>query len=245
MARQVAGFLPDAVAAVEKWQYRDFVKPVEIFVCASEDSFVRHTGLSRQARGAVVTKLFLSGKLMDPQFNVSTKAVLTHELSHLHLQQQLGVYHYNANVPAWFQEGLAVLVSGGGGAENVSEADAVKAVLAGRHFKPEAKGSFWFHKSAKSYGLEPHMFYYQASLFVKYLKELSDIRFGLFMLTIEDGRDFGRSFQRLYGTSIEEAWQDFVTLLRDRQRQMRFAGDPSCRPFWLLSSVPLPNLIRF
>ncbi len=241
LARQAAGFLPEAVSAVEKWQYRDFVKPVEIFVCASEDSFARHTGLSRQVRGALVTKLFLSGRLKDPQFNGSTKAILTHELSHLHIQQQLGVYHYNANLPAWFQEGLAVLVSGGGGAENVSEADAVKTILAGRHFKPEAKGSFWFHKSARSYGLEPHMFYCQASLFVKHLRDLSEIRFGLFMLSIEDGGDFGRSFKRLYGASIEETWQDFVTLLRDKQREMRFAGDLSCQSFSLPSSVPLPQ----
>jgi hypothetical protein len=225
LASQAAGILPDAVAAVEKWQYRDFVKPVEIYVCASEDSFVRYTGLSGQVRGAIVAKLFLSGKLKDPQFNGSMKAILTHELSHLHLQQQLGVYHYNANLPAWFQEGLAVLVSGGGGAENVSEADAVKAILVGRHFTPEAQGSFWFHRSAKSYGLEPHMFYRQASLFVKHLKDLSEMRFGLFMLAIEDGGDFGRSFQRLYGVSIEETWQDFVTLLRDKQSDMRFAGD--------------------
>ncbi len=239
LARQAAGFLSDAVAVVEKWQYRDFVKPVEIFVCASEDSFVRQTGMSKQVRGAIVTKLFLSGRLKDPQFNGSTKAILTHELSHLHLQQQLGAYHYNANLPAWFQEGLAVLVSGDGGAENVSEADAVKAILTGRHFKPEAQGSFWFHKSAESYGLEPHMFYCQASLFVKHLKDLSEIRFGLFMLAIEDGGDYDRSFHRLYGTSVEEAWQDFVTLLRDKQREMRFAGDLSFQSFSLPSLVPL------
>ena len=40
-------------------------------------------------------------------------AVLTYELSPLHLQQQLSVYDYSANVPAWFQEGFAVLASNG------------------------------------------------------------------------------------------------------------------------------------
>jgi len=225
LAKQVAGYLPESVTTVEKEQYRAFAKPVEIFVCASGDSFVRHTGLSKRVRGAIITKLFLSGKLKDPEFNGSIKAILTHELSHLHLQQQLGVYDYNANVPAWFQEGLAVLVSNGGGAENVNEADAVKAILGGKHFTPEPQGSFWFKKSGRSYGLDPHMFYRQASLFTGYLKKLSKIRFGLFMLAIEDGEEFDKSFHSFFGVSIDEAWQDFVTQLRHNLREMQLAGN--------------------
>lgn len=161
--------------------------------------------------------------MKNPEFNPTTKAILTHELSHLHLQQQLGVYHYNANIPAWFQEGLAVLVSNGGGAENVSEAETMKAILEGKHFTPEAEGSFWLHKSERSYGLEAHMFYRQASLFVGYLKKFSEIHFGLFMLAIEDGGDFDKSFRSVYGMSIDEAWQDFVEQLKNKQHEMRFA----------------------
>jgi len=224
LAEQVASSLPEAVSIIEKEQYRAFAGPLEIFVCASEDSFVSHAGLSKKVRGAIITKLFLSGKLNRPEFNESTKAVLIHELSHLHLQQQLGLYAYNAHVSAWFQEGLAVLVSNGGGAENVSEAEAVKAVVTGTQFAPEAQGSFWRKRSGSSYGLEPHMFYRQASLFVGYLKELSALQFGLFMLSIEDGEDFGGSFQRVYGMSIDEAWQDFVAQLRHKQCDMQFAG---------------------
>jgi hypothetical protein len=46
-------------------------------------------------------------------------ALLTHKLSHAHLgswMSQLGFWR----LPQWFKEGLAVLVSGGGGAEGVS-----------------------------------------------------------------------------------------------------------------------------
>ncbi len=222
LAKSVAEYLPEAIAAVEKKQYRSFAKPVAIYVCASEDSFASHTGLSKQIRGALTTKLFLSGKLERPEFRGTTKAILTHELSHLHLQQQLGVYRYSANLPAWFQEGLAVLVSGGGGAETASEGDAARAIVKGAHFTPEAQGSFFFHKSAKSYGLEPHMFYRQASLFVGYLRDLSTIRFGLFMLAIEDGKDFEKAFRSIYDMNIDEAWQDFVVELRNKQRQLYF-----------------------
>jgi len=222
LANQVAGFLPVAIRTIEKEQLRSFAKPVEVFVCASEDSFARHTGASRKARGAVTTRLFLSGALKNEPAEM-TRARLTHELSHLHFVQQLGVYRFNAHIPAWFQEGLATLVSDGGGAEKVSEADAAKAVLDKRYFTPEAQGSFWFPRSGSSYGLEPHMFYRQASMFVGYLKCLSEVRFGLFLLAIEDGEDFDGSFRSHYGLSIDEAWEEFVAQLRDKQRGIRFA----------------------
>jgi hypothetical protein len=223
LAKQVAAYLPEAVRTIEKEQYRDFVKPIEIYVCTTEESFVSHTGLSKQVRGAIITKLWLSGKLRNPEVNNTTKAILTHELSHLHLQQQLGVYDYNAKIPAWFQEGLAVLVSRGGGAEDISEAVAAKEILDGERFTPEAQGSFFFHKSGRSYGLGPHLFYRQASMFVGYLRNLSEIQFALFMLAIEDGGDFDESFRSKYGMSIDEAWQDFVTYLRNKQSERPLA----------------------
>jgi len=223
LARQVAGYLPDAIRTVENEQYRDFTKQVIVYVCSSEDSFAGHTGLPKRVRGALITKVFLSGRLKDPEFNQTLKAILTHELSHLNLQQQLGVYNYNANIPAWFQEGLAVMVSNGGGAEKVSEAVAVKAIVEGRHFTPEAHGSFFRHKSGSSYGLEPHMFYRQAELFVRHLKRTSEFKFGLFMLAIADGGDFDKSFRATYGMSIDDMWQDFIEQLKEKQREMQFA----------------------
>ncbi len=225
LAKSVAKYLPEAIAMVEKSQYRPFAKPVEVYVCASEDSFAGHTGLSKQTRGALTTKVFLSGRLMRPEFRETTRAILVHELSHLHLQQRLGVYAYNAKLPAWFQEGLAVLVSGGGGAETVNDDNAGRAILKGMRFTPETKGSFFFHKSAKSYGLEPRMFYRQASLFVGYLRDLSSVRFGLFILAIEDGKDFEKAFRSIYDISINEAWEDFVIELRNKQQRMFFGQD--------------------
>ncbi len=225
LAKSVAEYLPEAIAAVEKAQYRPFAKPVAVYVCKSEDSFASHTGLPKEVRGALTTKVFLSGKLMRPKFRETTRAILTHELSHLHLQQRLGIYGYNAKLPAWFQEGLAVLVSGGGGAETVSDDDAARAILKGVRFTPETKGSFFFHKSANSYGLEPHLFYRQASLFVGYLRGLSDVRFGLFILAVEDGKDFAKAFRSIYDMSIDEAWDDFVIELRNKQQRIYFGSD--------------------
>ena len=95
----------------------------------------------------------------------------THELSHLHLIQQIGATKYVRNIPSWFAKGLAVFVSNGGGAENVSEKDAARAILNGACFHPDSTGNILFPKTASSYHLKPHMFYRQSSMFVQYIKE--------------------------------------------------------------------------
>jgi hypothetical protein len=225
LAKQVAGYLPEAIAIVERAQVRDFTKPVQIYVCASEGSFASHTGASKNASGAVTTKLFFSKRLagFPPE---QVKARVIHELSHLHFEQQLGAYGYDTHIPAWFQEGLAVVVSNGGGAEKVSEAEAIRALLAGTRFVPEPRGSFFFKKTARSYGLEPHLFYRQASLFVGYLKEISGMQFGLFLLALEDGRDFEKAFRAVYGMTVNDAWQEFLSRVKEKQKEMHFAFLP-------------------
>ncbi len=164
------------------------------------------TGVPKQVRGAVIVKLFLSGGLRKEPERI--RRILVHELSHLHIGQQLGIYGYNANQPAWFQEGLAVIVSGGGGAEKVSEEEAAKAILEGKSITPEAHGSFLFKKSAHSYNLEPHMFYRQSGMFVAWLRSRDETRFRTFLLAIEDGRDCAGSFHEASG-GAGCRWQRF------------------------------------
>lgn len=213
-ARKVAGYLPEAVATVEKEQYRPFTKPVFVYVCATEESFARFTSVSKDIRGALIKKIFLSEKLWrQPE---SIKLILTHELSHLHLQQQIGWYNFSDNLPAWFKEGLATSVSNGGGAETVSETEARKAIIEGKHFIPETKDSLLFPKSGSSYGLKPHMFYRQSAMFVAYLKKLDETKFRAFLLALEDGKNFKKSFISIFGTSIDEIWQQFVQQLKGK-----------------------------
>lgn len=216
----IAADLAKAIATVEKAQYRPFAKPVQVYVTKNEESFADFTGVPKQVRGAVIIKVFLSRGLRQEPDRINR--ILTHELSHLHLGQQLGIYGYNANLPSWFQEGLAVIVSGGGGAEKVSEAEAAKAILAENGLKPEAAGSFFFKKSAHSYGIEPHMFYRQSGMFVAWLMHLDPEKFRSFMLTIEDGGKFSESFRKAFGQSLDTTWQRFVDQLRpDKSRAAR------------------------
>lgn len=120
-ADQVVIFLPSAIQQVEERQYHSFVHPVRVYVCASRESFYRMYGMD--VRAGVLTKLFLSPRLFNEEDEI-IKLYLTHELSHLHLLQQLGIYKMS-RLPVWFKESLATYVSDGGGAHTVTEKQAI------------------------------------------------------------------------------------------------------------------------
>jgi hypothetical protein len=87
-ADKIVTFLPSAIQQVEDKQYRPFVEIVKVHICASRKSFYRMYGADVRAR--VLTKLFLSPRIFDEEDEI-IKLYLIHELSHLHLLQQLGV----------------------------------------------------------------------------------------------------------------------------------------------------------
>jgi hypothetical protein len=215
LAQEVAGVLNAAAAQVEQEQYRPFPKPIAVYICASEESFSRHTGMPRQVRAAVTVRLFLSApRLREPGAGADVRGYLTHELSHLHLQQQLGVYGFGSHLPGWFREGLAVNVSGGAGAQTVSEAEAAAAIVAGQHIVPNDTESFFFPKYGSAFGLEAHLFYRQSAMFVAYLKRINEARFREFVLMLEDGQSFKKSFKKVFGTDVGSVWQHFVEGLK-------------------------------
>lgn len=215
LSKEVAEYLPASIEKVEKEQYRPFAKSVEVYICATKESFSSFTGLTAGRKGATTIKhIFLSAeRLRELPINIR-RAVLTHELSHFHLQQYLGTYNYGANLPSWFQEGLAEYVSGGAAMEEASEAEAAKAILDGKHFTPDTKGSFFFPKRWNAYDLKPHMFYRQSFMFVSYLKHLDEPKFRAFVLALENNGQFEDSFNWIFGLTMDEAWQQFVTQIK-------------------------------
>ena len=164
LARPVVAALPEAIAEVEAATYGPFVVPIRIYVCGTLDCYRRFTGNDRS--GGQTTprrKIFISPKPENSAARVPF--VVAHELTHLHLVQRCSTYRA-AQMPSWFNEGFAALVSQGGGAEGVSDADAARAILAGRTFTPTTEHGF----SGSHFGLPAHMFYRQAALFIAYLR---------------------------------------------------------------------------
>lgn len=211
-ADTVVHFLPSAVRQVEDRQYRPFASLVEVYVCASRESYYRMYGMDNRA--GVLTKLFLSPRLFEEP-DETVKLYLTHELSHLHLQQQLGVFRMS-RLPVWFKEGLAAYVSDGGGAQTVTEKQATGSIISGKHFVPDETGGFVFQKTASDWGLEHHMFYRQSMMFVRYLATANESGFRRLLLAVEDGERFSAALQAAYDKKLEELWGEFLHEVGER-----------------------------
>ena len=208
-APEVASALPTAIEKVENGQYLPFSAPVRVYLCASDESYYKLTGT--KARAVVTRKLFLSRTLLaEPPL---VPLYLTHELSHLHLLQRLGILRLT-NLPAWFKEGLAALVSGGGGAQRVSDSQAIEAINQGHRFVPdEGRGvlaSFLFPRYGSYWNLEQQMFYHQAMLFVDFLRKRDNAAFRRLLLDIQSGSPFSVSLSHSYGMSLADLWSLFL-----------------------------------
>jgi len=136
LAKSVGDYLSAAIHTVEQRQYRKFSKPIVVHVCDTLESFTAYCVQSRAAGCVLNERLFLA-----PKAGKRIYAILTHELSHLHMEQQLGMVDWHSKYPSWFQEGLAVYVSGGGGAEEVTPDEAGKSIAKGLSFVPGTNGS--------------------------------------------------------------------------------------------------------
>ncbi|MBI5074823.1 MAG: hypothetical protein HZB62_06610 [Nitrospirae bacterium] len=228
LAQHVAKALPAALQTVQQAQYRNFVAPVKIYVCASIESFKAYGAPSGREGGFVLNKrLFISPKPENTAERITR--VLTHELSHLQIEQQTGLLK-SARIPSWFKEGLAVYVAKGGGAETVTEDQARNAIQQNKYFQPETEGSLLFPKRARDYGLEPHIFYREASMFVAYLNHLDDAKFKSFLLAIQDGLPFSTAFEDAYGVDIGDVWSDFLAEMKKPNTAFERDAPKTARP---------------
>ncbi len=140
-ARDVAALLPDAIARVEAVHGRRFAHPVIVGVYATPEAYAAANSLGSAVPVGVTVfgRVLLAPRLFRPQHQ-RLRAILTHELSHAHIQGWIGPYAY-LYLPNWFKEGLAVMLSGGGGAELVGEEEAQAAMQRGETIAVDDAGS--------------------------------------------------------------------------------------------------------
>ena len=210
-AEKVSSFLPSAIQQIEEKQYRPFPEPVQVYVCASRESFKKYYGAD--VRAGVSTKLFLSPRVFEKGDKIA-KMYLTHELSHLHLLQQLGLYKVS-RLPFWFKEGLATYGSNGGGADLISQKQAIEYIRAGKHFVPNKRGGVIFQKTPSDFDLKPHMFYRQSMMFISYLVTINELKFREFLLSVENGAQIASAIHNVYNKNLEELWSEFIKNIKD------------------------------
>jgi hypothetical protein len=217
-AREVAGLLPDAVARVEAVHGRPYKHPAIVGVYATPEAYEAANGLASSAPVGVTFfyRVNLSPKLFGPQ-RQRLRAILTHELSHAHVQGWIGDFAY-IYLPNWFKEGLAVMVSGGGGAEAVSQDEAGAAIGRGETIVLNDTGgpSKWIDLPLKK---QPEnrlawypvvLAYREAGMFVDFLRESDRPAFDRMMNAILDGQPFKDAFAASYHDDARSLWEKFV-----------------------------------
>ncbi|HEY2514115.1 MAG TPA: hypothetical protein VGI39_24780 [Polyangiaceae bacterium] len=215
MAARVAAALPHAMATVEARQLRRFARAPTVYVCASRGTFASYGGSPTSAGYVLRGRLFLSPKPENTAERIPR--VVTHELSHVHLGQDVGAWRWS-RLPFWFSEGLAALVSDGAGAESVSEEEARRAIVEGRVFLPEGDASLVHTRLPSDYGLAPHLFYREAAMFLGDLSGRDPDRWRRLLWSVEEGRPLGASFLAVYGETLDSSWSRFVSKLKGESR---------------------------
>ena len=224
-ARDVAALLPDAIRRVEVAQGRRFAHPVTLGVYATPEAYAAANGQGSDLPVGVTFagRVNLSPKLFWTQHQ-RLRAILTHELSHAHIQGWISANAY-VHLPNWFKEGLAVMVSAGGGAELVSEEEARAAIQRGEQIVIDDAGRL---KSLVEVRLERApankapwypvvLAYRQAGMFVNYLQESDGPAFDRMMSTILDGHAFAKAVDVGYHDDVQSLWQKFITSSSNRQ----------------------------
>lgn len=211
IASEVSVGLKQFIFIVEKSQYQAFssLDELKIFIFSDKERYANYSSSSAKARGSATTnEIYISPIITERRKTLPS--IMIHELSHVHIRQYIGTWRYWAEVPGWFLEGLAVEVSGGGGAEKVSDAEAIKSIQAGVHFTPREESNIWGHKYAHDYGLKPHLYYRQSSLFVRYLKASNPDAFKRSYLSLIQGKEFSEIWLENYGKRIPDLWADYL-----------------------------------
>lgn len=229
-ARTVVAHLPEAIARIEAEQLLPFDRDFRIYVCNSHESLNAYMGAPAGQRAVgvkVLNDIFLSPSAFSSPSGDTVSAILMHELSHVHLYQRMGYLRTLRELPAWFQEGLGVVVSGGGAAA-VSDGEAIGAILSGHHFTPDERGGYWRPKRASDYGVGTHMFYKQSELFVAYMRGTRSEEFRDFLLALQlqEWSSFGSLFSETFGMSVEAMWSEFLEHVRRLQRSSDSEATP-------------------
>lgn len=206
-AEEVSRLLGPAVAKVELLHGLPFLRPPRVFVCASKPCFKQLVPTPGYTAAVLPGEILALSPRLDLEENERLPAILTHELSHLHLGQRLG--HYTAALPIWFHEGLASLVADGGGAEFSSDEDACNAWDTGHRIDFSLLDTPKKRYQAADFKMSIHQFYRQSWRFLQYLKRRDPSGFAGMLQAIQSGEEFTAAVSDAYHSNLEQLGLEF------------------------------------
>ena len=215
LARLISLYLDSSIHVIERKQGK-FTGSVEVYIPRSIESFSKYCASERPSACVIGHRLFMSPKLLKEKERIP--GILTHELSHLQLTQAIGRWNYQTKLPAWFKEGLAVFVSNGAGAENVDEETAISAIINGKSIRPNGGGGLLIRKTASSFGLKPHMFYRQGSMYVRWLYGLGQNKFRELIESLKGNHTLEEAMLEAYSFSVNAGWEQYLSELKHNNR---------------------------
>jgi hypothetical protein len=217
-AHEVSALLPTAIKRIEAMQGRPFAHPVTVGVYTTPEAYAaaNASGVAGAVGVTAFGRVILSPALYDTQHR-RLRGIVTHELSHAHIEGWISTFGY-VRLPNWFKEGLAVMASGGGGAEFVSEPEARAAIRNGEHIAIENAGSYWNLSEIRFERAPPRatpshrtvLAYRQAGMFIAWLHDFDAPGFARMMDAILDGRPFAEAVAEGYHQDIRSLWQKFA-----------------------------------
>jgi len=212
-ANQVGLMLPKLIDTVEDKLGIKFTKMPIIYICDTWQCMEDFTGANYQPRASANKRgVFISPKLIG-KVKV-TKNVLTHEITHVLSVENIHSL-FQSIPPAWFDEGLATFVSNGGGAEKVTDGQAIESINQGKHFIPNSDGKKFSRMYGDKWGLEPHMFYRQSMMLVKHIHNKNPEKFKIFVRQVFSGNyKFSEVFYKHYNATVLEVWGDYKNELQ-------------------------------
>lgn len=212
----LSGFLNDSQGAVEYALNANFKKPVEIYICASQESFNEYVFLSKNVRGAVYWgKLFLSPGAFS---RGTAKRLTSHELTHYLFYTHLGEKAHMEGIPLWFREGIAEFVANGG-ADYTVEKEVLELMS---HKEKEAYLSgklnflFFTQNAADAVtkdGVVNWLLYRVGALIVHFIHDSNPQEFDNLIKSLLSGVEFGEALQESYGKDTESLLKEFTLYL--------------------------------
>ena len=219
-AKTLADVLPNAQKMVEQILKSSFEKPIEIYICASQEVFNEYVFLSKNVRGAVYWgNVFLSPGAFN---RGSLEELVEHELTHYLFFSHLGERAHIKNVPLWFREGIAVFVANGG--SRYTEYTEIHHLMTSQERKAYLSGEAdtWFktdnaQDAVTSAGVANWLLYRVSGLLVHFMYVSSPNNFDNLVQKLLAGEVLDAAIQSTYNMSVQDFHARFIEYLKNHE----------------------------
>ncbi len=209
-------YFRNAILKVENEFGGKLQAPIKMYVFTNQKRFANYSNGSIRARaGGSNEGIYISPRMSDELETLP--GVIVHELVHTYLLQLMGQQRYRDELPSWFKEGIAVVISKGAGAEGVDLHETIEMMINGNTFSAKNNGDLFYGKHPV--GMPSRVFYLQSGLFVQYIRKKKPEIFQRFISYLKT-KSFKNAFYEVYGVQIGVYWNEFLSGLAEYNKKI-------------------------